>query len=68
MAIWVDMRTIDESYPEYLRTHQDEYAHLIFNEEKQSVKMLRHFKRSIRKIGEKLIRGIKKVKRILLKK
>ena len=62
------MRTIDETYPEYLRKHQDEYAHLIFKEEKKSDKNLRHLKRRIRKIGEKLIRVLKKVKRILLKK
>ena len=62
------MHTIDNTYPEYLRTHQDEYAHLIFKEEKKSAKNMRHLKRRIRKISEKLIRGIKKVKRMILKK
>lgn len=55
------MRPIDETFPEYLRTHQDEYAHLILKEESSTIKNIRHIKRQIRRISEKLIRGFKKI-------
>lgn len=62
------MRTIDDTYPEYLRNHQDEYAHLILKEEKSTTKYIRQIKRKIRKVSEKLIRGLKKIERIVFKK
>lgn len=59
------MRTIDATYPVYLQEHQVEYAHLILQEEDTAHKELRHIKRSIRKIYEKGIRGIKKIGRMI---
>lgn len=59
------MRTIDESYPAYIREHQKQLKHLIMLEETEEDKKKRHRKRTIRKIKEKGIRGIKKVGRIL---
>ena len=62
------MRTIDKTYPEYLQKHQDEYAHLILQEEHTAHKELRHIKRGIRKVYEKGIRGVKKIGRVLLRR
>lgn len=45
---------IDETYPAYLRTHQQEYVHLIKQEESKLEVMLRH----IRKKGRKLCRSV----------
>lgn len=61
------MRTIDETYPEYLRKHQDEYAHLILKEEKRTKKYIRHIKRKIRKIKEKVIGIYEKTRRFMSK-
>ena len=59
------MGEIDDSYPQYLREHQDEYAHLIFHKETDAQARRRSVKRKIRKIYEKGLRGIKKIGRIL---
>lgn len=55
---------IDDSYPEYIREHKDEYKHLIYTEESDAEKRLRHLKRSLRRICEKAVRGFKKIGRI----
>ena len=39
---------IDETYPEYIRTHQQEYSFLIMQEEPESEKRLRHAKERIK--------------------
>ena len=39
---------IDETYPEYLRTHQKEYQHLIKAEESKKTIMVRHIRRKVR--------------------
>ena len=57
------MRTIDETYPEYLRTHQEEYAHLILQPEKDGDRRIRHMKRSLRRALEKMMRGARRVLR-----
>ena len=59
------LRTIDETYPEYIRTHQKELAHLIMQEESREDRAKRQRKRRLRKIGEKALRGIKKAGRIV---
>ena len=59
------MRTIDETYPEYLQKHQEEYAHLILKEENTTHKEIRHIKRGLRKVYEKGIRGFRKIGRII---
>ena len=59
------LRTIDETYPEYIRTHQKELAHLIMLEESREDRAKRQRKRRLRKIGEKALRGIKKAGRIV---
>lgn len=59
------MSTIDETYPEYIRQHQSEYAHLIKQEESDASKRVRHVKRAVRKVYEKGIRGVRKIGRIL---
>lgn len=59
------MSTIDETYPEYLRNHQDEYAHLIRHEESAGSKRVRHIRRAVRRVGEKGVRGVRKIGRML---
>lgn len=56
---------IDETYPEYIRTHQKELAHLIMQKESEEEKARRQKKRRLRKIGEKALRGVKKAGRIV---
>ena len=59
------MRTIDESYPIYIREHQEELSHLIMNEESEEDRKKRQKKRQLRKIKEKGIRGVKKIGRLI---
>lgn len=56
------MVPIDESYPRYLREHQDEYEFLILKEETEGQKKWRHAKAWVRK---NFFRVARKVKRIL---
>lgn len=59
------MRTIDDSYPVYIREHQQELSHLIMREESDEDRKKRQQKRKIRKIKEKTIRAVKKIGRLL---
>lgn len=59
------MNIIDETYPEYIRTHQAELSHLILQEETEGHKLLRHGKRMVRKCYEKGIRGVRKIGRAM---
>ncbi|MGN0307710.1 MAG: glycosyl transferase GT17 family protein, partial [Lachnospiraceae bacterium] len=59
------LRTIDETYPEYIRTHQKELSHLIMQQETREEKARRQRKRQLRKLGEKAVRGVKKAGRML---
>ena len=59
------MRTIDESYPVYIREHQEELSHLIMKEESEEDRKKRQKKRQLRKIKEKGIRGMKKIGRMV---
>lgn len=52
---------IDETYPEYLRTHQKEYDFLIMKEEAAWKKPLRQGKMWLRKKCYRAARGVKKV-------
>ena len=58
-------REIDESYPEYIRTHRKEFPHLILEEESTGKKMLRHLRMSvgsfIHSAGLPVKRAIKKI-------
>lgn len=57
---------IDDTYPEYLRKHQKEYAHLIKQEESKGTIVRRHVRRKCRSAYRTVITGIKRaVKRIL---
>ena len=58
---------IDESYPEYLRIHQQEYDFLILKEEGAGRKAMRHMAAGIRKnvyrglrLGKRIVRKIRK--------
>lgn len=52
---------IDESYPQYIRDHYHEFPHLIMNEEDKGKKEIRHVKRKLRKIYEKVLRVCRKI-------
>lgn len=53
---------LDNSFPEYLREHQDEYRHLILSDESVSERKKRHFQAKLRR----LIRGCgRRLKRIV---
>jgi len=57
---------IDETYPRYLREHQEEYAHLIKEEESKGVVWKRHIRRKCRGIYRSVITSVKRmVKKVL---
>lgn len=57
---------IDETYPEYVRTHQEEYAHLIKQEESREAAAARHLRRKIRSIYHRILIRIKQtIKKML---
>ena len=56
---------IDETYPEYLREHQDEYEHLILREETSLQRNFRHAKAFVRKNRYRAGRGVRRVLRHL---
>lgn len=57
---------IDETYPEYLRTHQEEYAHLIKQEETREAVAVRHLRRKVRNTYHTLlVKGKQTMKKIL---
>lgn len=57
---------IDDSFPEYLRNHIDEYAHLIKQEDTRFSAAVRHVRRGIRgKCRQLLTRGKKVVRKLL---
>ncbi len=59
---------IDDTYPVYLRDHQEEYAHLIKQKESKGTIIRRHIRRKCRTIYRTLLTGIKRsVKRICQK-
>ena len=66
-AVFVQV-PIDESFPEYLRTHTEEYTHLIKQDETKTKAALRHFRRKIRSGFRKMVvfckRTIKKILRM----
>ena len=57
---------IDESFPMYLRSHLDEYNHLIKKEESYSTTFFRHLRKNIKVLYRKLVRFLKRIaKRVL---
>ena len=54
-------REIDESYPEYLRTHQEEFAHLILKEEAEEEKQRRHREEARRDFAYRLSLPLRKI-------
>lgn len=57
---------IDDSFPQYIREHQDELDFLIMHEEKAAVKTARKIKVAIKRTGYNILVGIKRVGRKLL--
>lgn len=57
---------IDETYPQYLREHQAEYAHLIKQEESKTVVLKRHLRRKCRSICRKILTGCKRIVKHIL--
>ena len=58
-------REIDESYPEYIRTHKDEFSHFILKKETSGERTVRHIKMGavglIHRVGVPVKRVIKKI-------
>ncbi len=64
-AVFVQV-PIDESFPEYVRTHQAEYAHLIKQDETKAEAAFRHFRKKIRSGFRKaVVFGKRTVKKVL---
>lgn len=57
---------IDDSFPQYIREHQDELDFLIMHEEKAAVKTARKIKVAIKRTGYNILVGIKRIGRKLL--
>lgn len=57
---------IDDSFPRYIREHQDELDFLIMHEEKAAVKTARKIKVAIKSTGYNILVGIKRIGRRLL--
>lgn len=57
---------IDDSFPQYIREHQDELDFLIMHEEKALVKTARKVKVAIKSTGYNILVGIKRIGRKLL--
>ena len=57
---------IDESFPVYVREHQDELSYLIMQEEKEAEKRLRHIKVTCRNACHKVEVGLKRLVKKLI--
>lgn len=57
---------IDDSFPQYIREHQDELDFLIMHEEKAAVKTARKIKVAIKRTGYNILVGMKRIGRKLL--
>lgn len=57
---------IDDSFPKYIREHQDELDFLIMHEEKAVVKTARKIKVAIKSTGYNILVGIKRIGRKIL--
>ena len=57
---------IDESFPVYVREHQDELSYLIMQEEKEAEKRLRHIKVTCRNACHKVEVGLKRLVKKLM--
>ena len=57
---------IDDSFPEYLRTHLSEYSHLIKPNENQFTVLVRHIRKSFKKTGRNILVPLKRmIKRVI---
>lgn len=61
-------REIDESFPQYIREHQDELDFLIMHEESAVNRAMRHTKIAIKNICYNILVAIKRIGRKVLKK
>ncbi|MBO5144116.1 MAG: glycosyl transferase GT17 family protein [Lachnospiraceae bacterium] len=59
---------IDESFPEYIRTHQDEFDFLIMHEEKALPKIMRKIKVTVKNICYTILVSIKRFGKKVLRK
>jgi beta-1,4-mannosyl-glycoprotein beta-1,4-N-acetylglucosaminyltransferase len=59
---------IDDSYPEYIRTHQDELSFLIMQPEQPAKKVLRHTKACIKNACYNVIVSIKRLAKKILRR
>lgn len=58
---------IDDTYPPYLRLHQEEYAHLIKQKESKGTMIRRHIRRKYRNVYRTVLTGMKRLgKRLFL--
>ena len=57
---------IDESFPVYVRDHQEELSYLIMQEEKETEKKLRHIKVTCRNVCHKVEVGLKRIVKKLI--
>ena len=57
---------IDESFPVYVREHQEELSYLIMQEEKETEKRLRHIKVTCRNVCHKVEVGLKRIVKKLI--
>ena len=57
---------IDESFPTYVREHQEELSYLIMQEEKEAEKRLRHIKVTCRNACHKVEVGLKRIVKKLI--
>lgn len=57
---------IDESFPVYVREHQEELSYLIMQEEKEAEKRLRHIKVTCRNVCHKVEVGLKRIVKKLI--
>lgn len=61
-------REIDESFPQYIREHQDELDFLIMHEESAANRAIRHTKITIKNTCYNILAAIKRIGRKVLKK
>ncbi len=57
---------IDDTFPKYLREHQEEYAHLIKQEESRGTIVKRHIRKKCRRWYRTVMTGMKRVVKHML--
>ncbi|MCM1182512.1 MAG: glycosyl transferase GT17 family protein [Roseburia sp.] len=59
---------IDETFPQYIREHQKELAFLIMQEEKPAAKAVRRIKLAVKTTGCRMVAGLKRLGKKLLRR